>query len=374
LVGATVGWSGARLSGGRTLLVMALVTCCGASFGPSWAGLSEACRYTLGIEGMTCSVGKPTVSVVVTSCNGERFLSRQLSSIAGQGDPASEVIVADDASIDSSPSVAREALASFPGEVHLLNSESRHGLTANLTRCLESASGDVVVFADQDDVWRPNKLTSLTSAFAEHPQADLVFSDACLIDEDDRDLGRRLWKAVGFSAPARQLWAHDPVRVLARRTVVTGATMAVRRSLVKAALPLPTGCWHDEWFALGAVLGGTVPVAIADPLMDYRVHGNNTAGLPSPGARERLAQAGWPRTTRIDAWEEACRRFGPSDAAVHLRGAIALARRRPGIHSRPLQRALRIAGLVTGGDYARYGQGWRMALHDVLAPVLFRGE
>jgi glycosyltransferase involved in cell wall biosynthesis len=319
-------------------------------------------------------------SVVITSCNGERYLGEQLRSIIDQSLPADEIVLGDDASTDTSLSIACAVLGPGPPDVHILTSETRLGIAANLTRCLERTTGDVVAFADQDDVWRRDKLARIASVLSEPSRIELVFSNGRVIGDDGRPTGRTLWAEVGFGPGEQRRWAQAPVRVLTRRTVVTGATMAARRSLVDAALPLPTSCWHDEWFTLGAVLRGTTPVPIADTLIDYRVHGRNQTGLPPRRFRERLAQAGWPRDHRLDAWQAACERFGPDstpaskDASAHLEGAVALARERPGRTTRPLERLSRVAALGLGGGYRRYGQGWRMALHDLISPALYGRE
>ena len=310
-------------------------------------------------------------SVVVTCCNGERFLCEQLESIARQTQPVDEVVFGDDASDDSSVAIAKDVLAGVPGEVKILTSDSRIGLTANLTRCLLASTGEIVHFADHDDVWRPNKVTKISETFASSPKTELVFSDAKIVDAEGKPAGRTLWSLVGFGDTERGRWAKSPISVLLHRTVVTGATMAVRRRLVEAALPLPTDCWHDEWIALGAVLRGEAPVALSEFLVDYRLHGSNLAGLPPPGGREMLVQAGWPRDSRVAPWTEACERFGASSESLQLRSAIDFARRRPGASAPVLQRALKVMELGISGDYGRYGQGWLTALHDLVEPALY---
>ena len=312
--------------------------------------------------------------MVVTSCNGERFLGEQLRSIAGQTHLPDEVIVGDDASTDSSVEIAREVLGGLEADVRVVTSPSRLGLAANLARCTELSTGDVVFFADQDDVWRPGKVAAFCDVFSRDSGADLVFSNGKVIDGSGHATGRTLWSLVGFGRSEQRQWRKSPVGVLSRRTVVTGATMAVRRRLVRSAWPFPSRCLHDEWLTLCAALRGPVPVALPDLLVDYRLHGANLAGLPAQGARERLVQAGWPREVTLEVWDDACSRF-PGEASAQLEAAICFARRRPARTAAGLERALRVTELGFAGDYRRYGQGWRGALHDLVAPALYgRGQ
>jgi cellulose synthase/poly-beta-1,6-N-acetylglucosamine synthase-like glycosyltransferase len=316
-------------------------------------------------------VAGPKTTVVVTCCNGEKYLGDQLRSIAAQTQLPDEVVVGDDASTDGSVDIAREVLDGLAADVQILTSRSRLGLATNLARCLERSTGEIVHFADHDDVWHPGKVARISEAFGTSPGAELVFSDGEVVDSNGRPTGRTLWSLVGFGAAERHQWAERPVGVLSRRTVVTGAAMAARRRLIEAALPLPDNCWHDEWLALCAVLRGTVPLALPDRLIGYRVHGSNLAGLPPRRARDRLVQAGWPRDSRVECWTEACERFGGGQASEQLRAAVAFARRRPGRSAPPIERLRRVALLSLAGDYRRYGKGWSMALHDLVAPALY---
>ena len=90
-------------------------------------------------------------------------------------------------------------------------------------------SGDVILLADQDDRWKPQKVERLLTLLQEE-RADLVFTDADLIDAEGRSLGRRLWPAVGFGPKELVDWRDgSPLDVLLKRPVVTGATVAIRR-------------------------------------------------------------------------------------------------------------------------------------------------
>lgn len=313
----------------------------------------------------------PKTTVVVTCCNGERYLGHQLSSIANQTQLPDQVVVGDDASTDRSVEIARGVLEDLAADVQILTSSGRLGLAANLVRCLERSTGEIVHFADHDDVWHPGKIERISEVFAASPGTELVFSDAEVVDSNGCPTGQALWSLVGFGPAERQRWAECPVEVLSRRTVVTGAAMAARRRLIEAALPLPGNCWHDEWFTLCAVLRETVPLALPDRLISYRVHASNLAGLPPRNARARLVQAGWPRDSRVECWTEACERFAEGDASDQLRAAVAFARRRPGRSAPAIERLRRVAGLILAGDYHRYGKGWPMALHDLVAPALY---
>jgi glycosyltransferase involved in cell wall biosynthesis len=312
------------------------------------------------------------ISVVLRTHNGERWLEQTLRAVLAQTVLPEEIIVADDASTDRSLAVTQEVLSCFEGDLALLSSDYNLGQNRNLARCLDRVTGDIVVQCDQDDVWHPEKLAVIARAFATGPEVTMVFSDADLIGADGLPAGGNLWPSVGFTPANQRRWRRDPLGVLLRRTVVTGATIAFRRSLLEVAIPFTQSGWEDEWLALLAVLRAEPPVAIPRRLLDYRLHGANTAGIFTGGWRERLSRAGWPDRDKVRMWEEAVARVGAdSPEARRLSAAVAFHRRRPDRAMRSLPRARLV--VASCADYFRYGQGLAMIAHD-LAGVLVYGR
>ena len=75
---------------------------------------------------------------------------------------------------------------------------------------------------------------------------------------------------------------------LAPETFVMGCCAAVRRDLLKIALPVPPGFTHDSWIVqISDRLGLTL--RIEEPLQHYRLHGDNASDffVNSPQAMSR---------------------------------------------------------------------------------------
>lgn len=225
----------------------------------------------------------PSIGIVVTVCNGEAHLTRQLESLLAQTDPADEVLLLEDASEDSSADIAKSFADRGGQSWRLLRNPSRLGLLGNLQQGLTRATADVILLCDQDDVWMPDKVSAFRRTFETEPRLVAAFSDARVCDAKLQPLGYSLWQVEAFSCRERQLVrAGELVRVLADRNVVQGASLAFRRDLLTRILPFPTGLhfrlWcHDGWIA--AISSGLGPVGMIDrPLMDYRIHGGNQIG------------------------------------------------------------------------------------------------
>lgn len=115
---------------------------------------------------------KPTVSVVLCTYNGEKFLREQLDSILAQTYPIAEVIIQDDGSTDSTVAIARNYEARHDN-VRVVENAQNLGFNLNFKSAAMKATGDLVAISDQDDVWFSDKIALQVAAIGEH---DLCFT------------------------------------------------------------------------------------------------------------------------------------------------------------------------------------------------------
>ena len=159
--------------------------------------------------------GQPTmkVSALVTTYNGARFIEAQLESIAKQTLPVAQVVIADDGSTDGTLAIVEDFIST--NELtgwSLVRNETNLGPSANVLTHLKGLDGDLVLLADQDDVWERNKAEVLASYLSGNPALDLVVSHTRIVDADGH-----------FSEPGAR--GHLPARVLAARARRTGGVV-----------------------------------------------------------------------------------------------------------------------------------------------------
>lgn len=115
---------------------------------------------------------KKTVSVVMCTYNGERYIREQLDSIVAQTYPLKEIIIQDDGSTDHTVEICQEYAACYPF-IHVFVNEHNKGLDANFESATMRSTGEFVAFSDQDDVWYPEKISKQVAAIGDH---DICFS------------------------------------------------------------------------------------------------------------------------------------------------------------------------------------------------------
>lgn len=215
----------------------------------------------------------PHVAILLSVYDGDRFIDEQLESIAAQRDVRWTLTWRDDSSDPTRSCDARlEAFrARFPTQVFASGlPQGRMGVGASYMALLAQApDADYVAFADQDDVWLPDKLSRAVGRLAAVGGAALYCGRQSLVDATLAPLGLS-------QVPRRPLgFANALVQ-----NVATGCTMVLNRAAHDAirAMPAPDGALHDWWaYLVVAGIGGHL-IYDAQPFILYRQHERNAVG------------------------------------------------------------------------------------------------
>lgn len=197
------------------------------------------------------------VSVVVATCNGERFIEQQISSlleIIGEND---EIVVGDDASTDQT---IDKILKINDNRIRIIRFENRVGYQKNFERAIFESRGEYIFFSDQDDVCLSERYSNSLEALKTF---GCVVGDAVVTDE--------------FLVPStlsyfkqRRVKNFNVWRLFTKPCAI-GATMACTRKFLISALPFPKDVPHDFWLSLLASSRGELAVVFV-PFILYRRH------------------------------------------------------------------------------------------------------
>ncbi len=236
------------------------------------------------------------IAICLATYNGMPFLPAQLASIKAQSVSDWRLYVRDDGSTDGTPQVLSAFAKAHPGQVTLIQTPTRRlGAKENFCRLMEVTSEPYIAFADQDDIWRPDKLAEarrrLQAIEAAHPPGKpaMVHADRRLIDDTGTQIAPSYWQSRKVRPERFRPETHFTFCLAA------GSTMLVNRALVDLALPVPEAArMHDTWLELVAQMLGVVGVCDAIAV-DFRRHGGNASGGPAaldrPEARRALVRA-----------------------------------------------------------------------------------
>ncbi len=275
------------------------------------------------------------VAILLSTYNGQRFLAEQLDSVAAQSYRDWVLYWRDDGSTDATRRLTRVFLDRLgPGRAVRLDDNGRVGATESFLRLLRAAVRDgqqMVAFADQDDVWLPEKLARGAAALdpcrndrpgiGTNPPLPLAGEIGPHRGPGEGALGETLDRRCAPTSPVSPGEASGDVPALyfARQQLVdaglrpiglppplrrppgfpaaltqnlaTGCTLMLNRAAAElvAASTAPAAACHDWWCYLVVAGAGGRLLSDATPTVLYRQHAGNVVGAPASSLSRGLA-------------------------------------------------------------------------------------
>ncbi|WP_022760438.1 glycosyltransferase family 2 protein [Butyrivibrio sp. AD3002] len=125
----------------------------------------------------------PKISVVLPVYNGERYLRQSIESVLNQSYKNFELIVVNDKSTDSTPSIIDE-MAKKDARIVFVDNKKNLRLPRSLNKGFSFATGDLFTWTSDDNIFLENAFDEMVSFFVAHPKYDFVFSKIEYIDEN----------------------------------------------------------------------------------------------------------------------------------------------------------------------------------------------
>lgn len=310
-----------------------------------------------------------TVGVAIITFNGLKYLPQQLDSIVTQSYPVDHIVISDDRSTDGTWEFLQTWAKLTSIRVTLIRNEKQLGLSRNFEQAISAVETDIIFTSDQDDVWVTDRVRLMIQIFEKNPDVLLVHTDAALVDSEGHDMGKTLLRELELSRSERKaIHAGSAFSVYCRRNVVTGATAAIRHSLLRTALPLPANYYHDCWLALIASAAGEVRL-LDCPTIHYRQHGKNLVGVKKLGpwmefrhllwrmkGRDQLGQVVSDNIYSHKILRDRLLNYaGMSLSAIKFASeSLTFYNNRAALPSHSLYRAIVVMRAVLNGDYRKY--------------------
>ena len=217
------------------------------------------------------------ISVIMTTCNGEKFLSHQIDSVLSQLDKEDEMVIVDDASTDNTKKLIR---AYCSKQIQVVANVKNLGVKASFNLGLTLAQHEIIFLCDQDDIWLPGKRDAFVAEFLNDSECLIAISDAQVIDESG-------CVVCGSFMSTRGGFRSDMMSNLIRNRYL-GCSMAIHRRLLKWALPIPEFVpMHDMWLGALGTLSGTVRY-LPQVYLQYRRHERNLSPLRHQSVQQMI--------------------------------------------------------------------------------------
>lgn len=214
------------------------------------------------------------VDILLATYNGEKYLKELIQSILNQSYKNFRLIICDDCSTDKTLAIV-SAFSKIDKRIVAFKTKSNVGVAGNFETLLKRVESPYFMFADQDDVWKKDKILNSINKIKEG--YDLVYTDLEVSDESANVKYESYWKLKGLYNKIKK---YNNFKSLYLNNYITGCTIMCKSEWIEKALPIPKGAdhvLHDYWLALMVAQEGKLGY-IEEPQIMYRQHKDNNVG------------------------------------------------------------------------------------------------
>jgi glycosyltransferase involved in cell wall biosynthesis len=196
----------------------------------------------------------PTVSIVLPTYNGARYIRESIDSCLNQTYSDFELIVVDDCSTDETPLILKTY---DDPRLQIIRHSQNAKLPGALNSGFSASQGDLLTWTSDDNRFHSNALEVMVEALQTRPDIGLVYSGCVIIDE----FGNRVREEPVF--PSEMIYEKN----------VVGACFLYRRAVYEEIGDYNEDIFRIEDYEYWLRIAQRFPIsAIPDMLYDYRVH------------------------------------------------------------------------------------------------------
>jgi glycosyltransferase involved in cell wall biosynthesis len=170
----------------------------------------------------------PRVSVLCLCYNHAQYVEEAIQSVLAQTYQSIQLIILDDGSDDESVAIIKKNI-SFKSEITFLVNETNQGYTKSLNKALSKATGEFIIDLAADDILLPDRIAEGVKELEKAGSTYGVnFTDAYLIDEQGKEIGKHSDKYAHVSIPTGDIYKD-----VIHRYFICSPTLMFRKQVIE---------------------------------------------------------------------------------------------------------------------------------------------
>lgn len=208
-----------------------------------------------------------SVTVLMSTYNGEHFLRQQIDSILGQRGVEVKLLIRDDGSNDGTLSI----LDTYHDGITVIRGENI-GYARSFWTLLRAACGtEYYAFSDQDDIWLPEKLYRSVESIEHISGPALSTGNVRKADAQGTPIGGEAFPIHGPLTLAQAL----------QKSILPGCTFVFNEEARDILARYNGAMESHDWLSYIVITALGRVVYVDEPGMLYRLHGDNALGVDS---------------------------------------------------------------------------------------------
>ncbi|MDE5938067.1 MAG: glycosyltransferase [Lachnospiraceae bacterium] len=244
------------------------------------------------------------VTILLPTYNGERYILQMLDSVYAQDYRPIEVILSDDASADRTLAKVNGWLKGKNKDDFLfkvIRNKTNRGLSGNISYAAKYVHGKYLFLADQDDIWKRNKVSVQVDYLKRNTDCEMCVCDRSAVDRSGKIICKSLMRYEH-----RDLRKRSYTDVLNNEICYSANAICLITKHMDQIFPIPEEiCEHDTFIAIMAAHFGKIGY-IKEALVLYRVYNGNLSCNYAMETNGNLIKLGYVIVKRLRRknWKE----------------------------------------------------------------------
>lgn len=224
--------------------------------------------------------------MAIATYNGEKFIREQLISIIHQTIPVDEIVICDDGSTDNTIDIITKVQKEILINIILYKNEEKLGYIRNFHKAIEYTHGNFVFLADQDDIWKTNKVEIMLQQMKKY-NCQVLCTNFELIDQNGNLIKERDdYNIDAYIEKAPHEMNHVTVMRLVFGNIAQGCTYCFTEKVKNLYLGINDDTVsHDlQIMFVGAAINSAFYFKM--PLIQYRLHSQNAIGFDKKNIKD----------------------------------------------------------------------------------------
>ena len=248
---------------------------------------------------------KKKIAILMSTYNGALYLHEQIESIIAQNFKDWVLYIRDDGSSDETLDILQGYVFADSRIVIYKDERGNIGTRASFMTLLENICAEYYSFADQDDVWLPNKLLEAITYLEKYKNRIALFnSNVTVVDSQLNVILDDYWKNLHID-PSRRFMVDK----LIINPSIIGMTMVFNNKARDIVIPYRgVNLLHDSWCSIMIAKNGVLISSKKQSVL-YRQHSKNVCGLNRLKKRNLFSKLVMSLSNNIDKYKDVKRLF-----------------------------------------------------------------
>lgn len=208
------------------------------------------------------------VQILMSTYNGERYLTEQLYSLLNQEDVHVDILIRDDGSTDHTVNIIRDFMQHY-SNIHVYSGDNL-GFAKSFWNLVSNAgNAEYYAFCDQDDIWLPDKIKCGITALkkCDNHQPLLYTSNVICVNQDNELLDMH-----PFQGEVLDIYSAF------QKSILPGCTFIFNQSSLNLYKLYQGPLYAHDWAAYIITTAFGKVIYDSNGHIHYRLHGDNAIG------------------------------------------------------------------------------------------------